>query len=127
MCKAPKPMIQPPAEPTKPPAQFTTPDMLAGVNQTSGIQATRSGRDSLRIDLGSAPRNNPLPTENDQVRDYQAEEAAAKAQGAQTAFDQANLKKAREARRQEDLGNKIHGGGIGQYDPVRNFLKKKFR
>ena len=94
MCKAKRPTIQDTPAP-KPLAQFTTPDQLYGANQGASMRAGLRGRSSLRID---APTE-ATPVENDQVRDFPAEEesarqaAAAAATAAAAARKKANKKK----------------------------------
>lgn len=119
MCQAKRPTVQAAPVPTKPPAQFTTPDQLSGANTAAGVNANAAGRDSLRIDTGSAPSSTAAPAENDTVNDPQAEEAARAAQAAQDAANalhaakSAQKKKFMNFKKQNlaiSLGN---GGGIG--------------
>lgn len=78
MCQAKKPRISQPGPAEKAKPQFVTPDQLAGQNQEAGIGASREGRNALRIDRGSDPSMAGItPVENDQVRDFPAEEAEA--------------------------------------------------
>jgi hypothetical protein len=86
MCQTKRPTITAAAPAEKPAAQFTTPDQLASRGMASDMQASMAGRNALRIDRGSDPTMAGVaPTENDQVRDYPAEEAAAAAAAANAA------------------------------------------
>lgn len=107
---------------TKAPAQFTTPDQIAGASQNATNAANASGRDELRIDLGdTAPRATIAP-ENDTIRDPAAEEAAAYAE--QTRQAHANAAAFKDAKKRKFKRGKVRSLLIGSPSSDSKNLKE---
>jgi len=73
----------PPTESAYKPNTFATPDQLEGSAQFNALNASRSGRNALRIDLGGNQAPTTAPTENDFVRDFEAEKETKKKRAGQ--------------------------------------------